>query len=119
MNTVAIRGAITIEENTQKSILEGTTELLLSIQEKNKLVKENVAAIVFTCTNDLDKVAPAKAAREIGYVHTALMCFNEMNVENSLEKCIRIMILYNCDTKQKDVKHCYLRGAQILRPDLI
>ncbi|MBU5426623.1 chorismate mutase [Tissierella pigra] len=119
MKTISIRGAITVQENSIESILDGTKELLTEIEKQNNLDREKVISIVFSCTNDLDKVYPAKAARDLGYIYAGLMCFNEMNVEGSLRKCIRVMIIYNSDISQKDVKHIYLRDAKVLRPDLL
>lgn len=118
MNIVSIRGAITVEENTVESILSNTKELLYEIEARNNLDKEKVVSIFFTATSDLNKVYPARAARELGYVNSGLMCFSEMAVEGSLNKCIRIMVLYNSNKSQKDVKHVYLKGATILRPDI-
>lgn len=118
MNIVTIRGAITVSENTVSSILDGTRELLIQIEKENKINRDNVISIIFSCTNDLNKVYPAKAARDLGYTNAGLMCFNEMYVEGSLDKCIRLMVLYNSIISQKDVKHVYLRGAKNLRPDL-
>lgn len=115
---VAIRGATTVDENSQESILEATTELLIEIEKKNQIIRDKVISIIFSCTGDLDKVYPAKAARQLGYLNAALMCFNEMYVEGSIGKCIRIMVLYNSNMEQKDVKHVYLRDAKTLRPDL-
>ncbi len=115
---ISIRGATTVEENTAESMLNNTKELLHKIIEENKIETDKVISILFTVTNDLNKVAPAKAARELGFVHAGLMCFNEMVVEGSLDKCIRVMILYNSNINQADVKHIYLKGAKILRPDL-
>ena len=91
----------------------------MKIEECNYINRANVASIIFSTTKDLDKVYPAKAARELGYINAGLMCFNEMDVEASLQKCIRIMILYNSEKTQEDVKHVYLKGAKILRPDLL
>lgn len=119
MNFITIRGAITVDKNISINILNATKELILKIEKLNSINKENVISMIFSCTRDLYKVYPAKAARELGYTNVGLMCFNEMYVENSLRKCIRIMIFCNSKINQKDVKHVYLRGAKILRPDLL
>lgn len=115
---VSIRGAITVEDNSEDSILDNTTLLLENMELENSLLKENVVSIIFSATNDLNKVYPAKAARDLGYVNSGLMCFNEMAVEGSLDRCIRVMILYNSNINQEDINHIYLKGAKILRPDL-
>lgn len=118
MYVVAIRGAITIDENTEENILAASKELIRTIEDENQIDKDKVASIVFSVTRDLNKVAPARAARELGYTNAALMCFNEMEVEDSLKKCIRLMVVYNSNLRQDQIKHIYLRGAKVLRPDL-
>src|SRR5690554_4167832 len=118
MSTVAIRGATTVEDNTADNILEATRDLLSVIEKNNNIDRDKVISIIFTCTSDLDKAYPAKAARQLGYLNAALMCFNEMYVVGSLRKCIRVMVLYNSDMEQKNVKHIYLKEAKALRPDL-
>ena len=42
----------------------------------------------------------------------------EQDVEDALEKCIRVLLLINTDKKQREIEHVYLRGAKVLRPDL-
>lgn len=118
MGIISIRGAITVLENSVSSILDATKELLIEIERMNNINKDKVISIIFTCTSDLDKVYPAKAARELGYIDVGLMCFNEMYVEGSLDMCIRLMVFCDLNIEQKDVKHVYLRDAKILRPDL-
>lgn len=118
MSIICIRGAITVVENSISSILDATKELLIEIERTNNINKNKVISIIFSCTSDLDKVYPAKAARELGYVNAGLMCFNEMNVDGSIGMCIRLMLFCELDIEQNGVKHIYLRDAKILRPDL-
>ncbi|HHV38687.1 MAG TPA: chorismate mutase [Tepidimicrobium sp.] len=118
MQLVSIRGAITIENNNQKDIINGTKKLLLEMENRNGLNRENVISIFFSTTKDLNAEYPAKAARLLGYNQCSLMCFNEMEVIGSIDKCIRIMILYNGTLEQGEIKHAYLRRAKTLRPDL-
>lgn len=115
---VTIRGAITVEDNTVDSILNNTTMLIQKMESENNLLRKDVISIIFSATSDLNKVYPARAARDLGYVNSGLMCFNEMAVEGSLDRCIRVMILYNSNINQEDINHIYLKGAKILRPDL-
>lgn len=119
MSIVAIRGAITVDKNTRNDIFENTKELIVKIEEANKIKREKVISIIFSTTKDLDADYPAKAARQLGYTNSGLMCFNEMEVSNSLSKCIRVMILYSGDICQSNVKHIYLKRAKKLRPDLL
>ena len=83
------------------------------------MCNEDVISIVFTVTRDLDAAFPAVAARQIGLTDIALMCMNEISVPGSLEKCIRVMIHFNTDKSNSEIKHVYLNRARILRPDLV
>jgi chorismate mutase len=117
---ISIRGAITTEHNSKTEILEATKEVLESIMSHNKLEIDQIIQILFSTTNDLDEVYPAVAAREMGLTSAALMCFQEMYVKGSLEKCIRVSVLADSDELNKqNVKHQYLRRARCLRIDLI
>ena len=118
MNIVSIRGAITLNKNTEEEILDSTEKLLIEIEEKNKINREEVIAILFSATKDLNAAYPARAARNLGYTNTSLMCFNEMDVIGGLQKCIRVMVLYNSNLKQEEVRHVYQGEAKALRPDL-
>jgi chorismate mutase len=110
-----IRGATTADSNTKEEILNATKELLRKLTEANDIRAENVACAIFTTTRDLDAEFPAAAARQLGWAHTALLCGQEMNVPNSLQRCIRILILYNTDKSTDEIVHIYIKGATILR----
>ncbi len=115
---IAIRGAITVENNDKKEILEASETLLKNIFFQNGIQSDDVVSIIFTCTNDLTSVYPAESARKLGLVHAALLCVQEMCVENSLCKCIRVMVNVEFEKSQKDARHIYMRRARTLRPDL-
>ncbi|MBS4536253.1 chorismate mutase [Clostridium sp. D2Q-14] len=119
MSVISIRGAITVEENTSNLIIQNTKFLLNEIINKNNIKKENIISILFTATNDLDEEYPAKAARDIGLVNCSLLCLQEMNVKNSLRKCIRVLMMINSHCKQSEINHIYLKKAVDLRKDLI
>lgn len=115
MITKGIRGAITVEENSIDAIKIATLELLTELTEKNKIKKENISHAIFTVTKDLNKVFPAKFARvDFGWDNVAMMCFNEADIENCIEKCLRILIVVNCD-KDFIPQFVYLKGASNLR----
>lgn len=113
----AIRGAITCENN-RESILQATNTLIKEIMLKNALSSTTMSAIVFSTTQDLDAVYPAVAVREqLNIKDVPMMCTMEMPVKNSLAHCIRVLVMTDLPSDSK-VKHCYLEGAKVLRPDL-
>ncbi len=113
-----IRGATTVLNNEKTEILNETKKLLKEIIEKNNLEKDDIISIIFTATKDLNAVFPAVAAREMGLNDVALMCMNEIDVPDGLKKCIRVMLHINTSLEKDRIKHVYLNGAKVLRPDL-
>ncbi|MCL6609906.1 MAG: chorismate mutase [Peptococcaceae bacterium] len=115
-----IRGAITVEKNEPRDILEATRELLDEIVRENEIDTGDIAAAFFTVTADLNAEFPATAAREfMGWTHVPMLCGNEIDVPGRLGKCIRVMVLVNTEKSQRDLRHVYLRGATVLRKDLL
>ena len=110
-----IRGATTVESNSRDLIKDATKELLGDMVSKNEVLSEDIAAVFFTTTSDISDEFPAVAAREMGWDTVPLICGHEMAVPHGLSKCIRILILWNTETKQKEIRHPYLRKAISLR----
>ncbi|MGJ3240901.1 MAG: chorismate mutase [Anaerolineae bacterium] len=114
-----VRGAITVSENSAEAILDATEEILRWLIEQNDIQEEDVASILFTSTPDLNAAFPAKAARNMGWRHVALMGFQEIDVPEGLKMCVRVLIHWNTNKTNRDLKHAFLRGAAALRPDLV
>jgi chorismate mutase len=119
MNCRGIRGATSVEANTPEAILAATRELLERIVAANDLQVEEVASVIFTATPDLDAAYPARAARELGWRYTPLLCMQEMAVVGSLSRCVRVLVHWNTDRAPTQVRHIYLGEARVLRPDLV
>lgn len=112
-----IRGAI-VCENTKKSIFDNAVTLIKDIMSKNNLSHNNMSVIVFSATDDLDAAYPATGVRtQLGLTEVPMMCFNEMKVKDSLTHCLRVAVFTNLEDSV-NVKHCYIKGAEVLRPDL-
>ena len=62
---------------------------------------------------------PAAAVRTIGYRDVPLMCAQEMNVAGALPHVVRVMAHVNTERPRADIQHVYLRGAEVLRADLV
>ncbi len=110
-----LRGATTADANTKNAILEATLELLEELIDANDIDSDDVAAAIFTTSNDLNAEFPAVAARQLGWNHVALMCGHEMAVPDSQPRCIRALILINTDKAPQELSNRYLRGAKNLR----
>lgn len=115
MITKGIRGAVTVEENSESSIKEATLLLLNEMIAKNNIDVSNISHVIFTLSNDLNAAFPAKFARQdLGWNETAMMCFHELDVPGSLKMCLRTLIVLNCEENFKP-QFVYLKEAAKLR----
>ncbi|ADO76935.1 chorismate mutase [Halanaerobium praevalens] len=115
----AIRGAISVSANNKTDILDATKEIMQSLIEANSLTEKDLVSIITTATPDLTKVYPGQALRELGYNLTPILCLQEMKVENSSQKMIRLLVHVKGNKDKTQVKHQYLKKAKNLRPDLV
>lgn len=113
-----VRGAITADANTADAILSAARQLLLAIIEANGIEEEDVASVIFTTTADLTAAYPAKAARDLGWRRTALLGALEMDMDDGIKHCIRVLIHWNTPKGLDEIVHVYMLGAIALRPDL-
>lgn len=114
-----IRGAITVEQDSVEMIENASVKLFREVISENDVDFSDISHVIFTMTNDLKSVYPAKFIRQhFDVKNVPLMCMAELDIENSLEKCIRILVVINTDKSQEEINHVYLGGAGVLRPDL-
>src|SRR5512147_845972 len=115
-----IRGATTVTADEPDLILQATRELLEEILAENEGMRtEDIASALFTVTDDLASTFPAQGARQMGWGIVPMMCAREIPVPGSLPRVIRVLVHWNTDVLQNEIKHVYLREAVKLRPDLV
>ncbi|HUY24507.1 MAG TPA: chorismate mutase [Candidatus Saccharimonadales bacterium] len=114
-----VRGATTVDvKDNDESLAEAVGELLLRILGDNGAVREDVAAVIFTVSEDLAGTNPAAAARAYGFESVPLLVVREHGGDQRVGRCVRVLVLLNTVLGQLDLRHAYLRGAEVLRPDL-
>ena len=119
MESRGVRGAITLSANTKEEIQNATVELLNEMLAKNEIQTNDISFAIFTLTSDLNADFPAKYARlNCGFNQVPMMCYQELDVPNSLRMCLRVLLNVNTNKSQEEIKHIYLKGASILRGDL-
>ncbi len=119
MATRGIRGATAATADRPDAILLATQELLGEIMRQNEdLASEQIASAIFTVTADLCSAYPAEAARQMGWEAVPMLCSQEIPVPGSLPRIIRVLVHWNTDTPQSEIRHVYLHDAAKLRPDL-
>ena len=116
MRCRGIRGAITVPANSKESIIAAAKKLLVEMVQASEIRIEEIAAIFFTTTMDLNAEFPAAATRELGWPkYLALLCGHEMDVPESLPRCLRILILANTERTAEEIEHTYLGEAKKLK----
>ncbi|WP_425060691.1 Chorismate mutase AroH [Sporomusa carbonis] len=113
-----VRGATTVAANNREEIFERVAELLKTIVEENAMATEDIGAVIFSSTPDLNAAFPAAGARRLGWLQVPLFGTQEIECPDAPPLCIRVLILWNSDVPQQDVKHIYLHDAVGLRQDL-
>jgi chorismate mutase len=114
----AIRGATTVSENSVEAIREAVRELLDELESLNSINPDDIVSATFSVTRDLDAIFPAAIARERPHwKNVPLLDVQQMHVEGSLERCIRLLIHVNTPDPLAEIHHPYLRQAKTLRPD--
>ncbi|SIS37144.1 chorismate mutase [Salimicrobium flavidum] len=114
-----IRGATTVRKNETSEIIGRASEMMEDIVKKNDLRADDVTQVLFSATTDLNSTFPAKALRNLeGWKYVPVMCMQEIEVPEGLERCIRVMVTVNTSISQKEINHIYHYDAVKLRPDL-
>ena len=120
MKVRGVRGATTADANERDAIVSATAELLREMLDQNGIDSDDLAAVQFTTSPDLVAEFPAVAAREeLNWKYVPLLNAVEIDRPGAQEKCIRILMFWNTDRAQSDVKHVYLKDAVKLRADLV
>jgi chorismate mutase len=114
----AIRGAVCLSRDDSAEMQEAVGEMLTAILERNQITTDQVVSVLFTCTPDIHCGFPAKAAREFGFGEVPLMCAQEIDVDGALALTVRVMLHVDTEVSRADIRHVYLRGAEVLRPDV-
>ena len=118
MHCRGIRGAIVVPVNNKESIVVAAKELLKDMAQANNIKVDDIAAILFTTTPDLNAEFPAVATRELGWPsNLALLCGHEMNVPNALPRCLRVLMLVNTEKGYEEIIHVYIGEAKKLKDD--
>jgi len=114
----AVRGATQVVADERETVLAATRELVGEVLDRNGLTPQDVVSIVFTATRDLTAVAPALAARQLGLHDVALICAQEMWVEGSMPRVVRLLAHVETVRRRDEVVNVYLNGTEVLRGDV-
>lgn len=114
----ALRGAIQVDSDDRQAILDGASELVLAVLDRNAVVPEDLISILFTATPDLSAEFPAYAARQLGLTDVPLMCAAEIAVPDAMPRVLRLLAHVETSRSRGELRHVYLRGAAALRTDL-
>jgi chorismate mutase len=113
----AVRGAISIDEDSPACVLEATERLVGSMLERNGASGEDLISMLFTVTDDITSVFPAEAARRMGLGFVPLMCAREIPVIGSMPLVVRVLMHMHTERTLVEVEPVYLDGAESLRDD--
>ncbi len=119
MTLRGVRGATCLQANDTAEMNEAVGELLTAMMERNSITHDHVVSVILTGTPDLTCSFPAAAARAIGLLDVPLLCAQEMNIDGALQRVVRVLMHIDADIDRASIQHVYLRGAEVLRQDLV
>lgn len=114
----ALRGATTVDADTEEQIHERVIELLEAMLSRNDVDHDDLVSIVFTATDDIHAAFPAAAARRYGLGDVPLLCARELAIVGATPRCIRVLAHLESGRPRAALHHVYLHGAVGLRDDL-
>jgi len=114
----AIRGATTIDDDTPEQVQARVKALMAEVFDRNGLTNDAVISLIVTATADIRSYHPATAARAFGLHDVPIMGAQEIDVDGGLGRCVRVMLHVETDKPRRDLRHVFLEGARVLRPDL-
>jgi chorismate mutase len=114
----ALRGATTLDEDTPEQMRTRVKELFAALFERNHLEPDDVISVFLTATPDIRSAFPATAARAFGLEDVPLLGAQELDVDNGMPRCVRVLLHIDTDRPRAQLQHVFLEGAVHLRPDL-
>jgi chorismate mutase len=114
----AVRGAVTVEDDTPAAVDSAVQELLEQLTQVNRIEPHDVVSAIFSATPDVRSRNPATSARALGWTDVPLMCVAELETDGMLERCVRVL-LHVAVADGRRLTPVYLGAASCLRPDLV
>jgi chorismate mutase len=114
----ALRGAISLEDDTTAELDTHVQRLLREMLERNGVGHDDIISIWFTATADVTSGFPATSARAMGLGDVPLLCARELEVAGGMPKVVRVLMHVHTDRDRADLRHVYLDRARSLRDDL-
>ena len=119
MTLRGVRGATCLAADDAAEMNQAVGELLGEMMARNALTSDDLISVILTGTPDLTCAFPAAGARSIGLVDVPLLCAQEMDVVGALQRVVRVLMHVETDAPRSSIVHVYLRGAEVLRTDLV
>jgi chorismate mutase len=114
----ALRGATTLDVDEPDHIRERVKALMAALFERNQLTNDQVISVLVTGTPDITSFHPVTAARAFGLDDVALLGAQELDIAGTLPRCVRVLVHVETDRSRTELRHVFLEGATVLRPDL-
>jgi chorismate mutase len=114
----ALRGAISLEDDTAEQLDVQVRRLLGEMLERNGVGHDDIISIWFTATSDITSGFPAAAARTMGLGDVPLLCGRELDVVGGMPQVVRVLMHVHTEKPRAELRHVYLDRARSLRDDL-
>jgi chorismate mutase len=118
MPVLAIRGATTVDHDTEHDLCSRVAEMLDALYQRNALLNDEIISVLVTATDDIHSFHAATAVRRYGLGDVPIMGARELDIAGGLAMCVRVMLHVESSRSRAEVRHVFQYGARVLRPDL-
>ena len=95
VGVLALRGAITVDDDSKAEVDTKTKRLVQEMLDRNGVSHDDLISIIFTATDDITAEFPATAARSLGLGDIPLICARELGIVHGKPLCIRVLMHFN------------------------
>ncbi len=106
-----IKGQTTVNSNTKEDIWQAARFLITEMGSKNKIQRENLCSIIFSCTKDLTAVRPSEGVETLPFFTknpVPMLEVQQMEIEGGLPMCIRVFLNVDIDKELNEIIHVNL-----------
>lgn len=111
MSIRTIKGETIVKSNTKEDIWQAARFLVTEMCSKNKIQREDLCSIIFSCTKDLTAARPSEGVANLPFFTknpVPMLDVQEMDFEGGLPMCIKIFLNVNIDKDLKEIIHVNL-----------
>ena len=114
----ALRGATTLDVDAPDHIRERVKALMAALFERNGLDNDQVISVWSRARPTSRRSTPSPRPASSGWTTCRCSAPRSWRSTGTLPRCVRVLLHVETDRPRSELRHVFLEGATVLRPDL-